>query len=271
MLGTPTGSRKYDRLDGFSSVASSGPRGQSVECGYCLCYKDTFDRALAKYEQIGGSLAGLMHGIMLKRLGHHVHLIEQNLSSTRTDNGAGIGTGPLGARFFEEHDIYPSRYSFPCPGFNFLDEDSNVKRVLNIPLNVTSWNVLYYRLRANFDGLQSEYYPALTGAPASDGKAVYDLGKRATNVVSTDQHATVEVEDLQTWGSRTLHADLVIVANGQNSIIREKFMPNQGDQPYAGYVVWRGTVSEKDVSEATRKLFEERFNVFAMSRGYIGG
>ena len=263
--------KKYDRLDGFPSVASSGPGGQTVECGYCLCYKDMFDRAPAEYKQIGGSLAGLMHGVMLKRLGHHVHLIEQNLSSTRTDNAAGIGTGPMGAQFFKEHDLYPSLYSFSCPGFNILDKDSNVKRVLNIPLNLTSWNVLYYRLRANFDGLQSEYYPALTSAPASDGEAVYELGKRATNVVSTDQLVTVEFEDLQTKGSRTLHADLVIVADGQNSIIREKFMPNQGEQPYAGYVVWRGTVPEKDVSEATRKLFGERFNVFAMSRGYIGG
>ena len=208
---------------------------------------------------------------MLKRLGHHVHWIEQNLSSTRTDHATGIGTGPLGAQFSKEHDLYPSRYSFSSPGFNILDQDSNVKRVLNIPLKLTRWNVLYYRLRANFDGRQSGYYPVLTSALASDGKAVYDLGKRAKNVVSTDQLATVEFEDLQTKESRTLHADLVIVADGQNSIIREKFMPDHGEQPCAGYVVWRGTVPEQDVSEATRKLFDDRFNNFAMSRGYIGG
>ena len=212
-----------------------------------------------------------MHGIMLKRLGHHVHLIEQSLSSTRSDNAAGIGTGPQGTQFFKEHDLYPARYSFSCPGFSFLDQCSNVKRILNTPLNLTSWNVLYYRLRANFDGLRSEYCPALINAPVSDGKAIYDRGKRATNIVSTDQFATVEFDDLQIGGSQTIHADLVIVADGQNSIIREKFMPEHAEPPYSGYVVWRGTVPEKDVSEATRKLFKERFNVFAMSRGYIGG
>ena len=212
-----------------------------------------------------------MHGIMLKRLGHNVHLVEQTLASTRADHAAGIGTGPQGSQFFKEHDLYSTQYSFSCPGFSFLDKNSNVKRVFNLPLNVTSWNVLYHRLRANFDGLRSEYCPTTIGAPESDGKAIYDSGKRATNVVSSDQLATVEIDDLQAGGSRTVHADLVIVADGQNSVIRDKFMPGQKAQPYSGYVVWRGTVPEKDVSEATRTLFDKRFNVFAMSRGYIGG
>lgn len=56
-----------------------------------------------------------MHGIMLKRLGHHVHLIEQSLSSARTDHAAGMGTGPQGTEFMKEHDLYPTQYSFPLP------------------------------------------------------------------------------------------------------------------------------------------------------------
>lgn len=160
---------------------------------------------------------------------------------------------------------------FPCPGFNFLDKSSNVRRQLNSPLNVTSWNVLYYRLRANFDGLQSEYCPALIDAPASDGKAVYDPGKRATNVSTIDNFAAVEYDDFQAGESRTIHADLVIVADGQNSTVRRNLMPHNTESAYSGYVVWRGTVPEADVSEATRKLFDKRFNVFSMSRGCIGG
>ena len=48
-------------------------------------------------------------------------------------------------------------------------------------------------------------------------------------------------------------------------------MPDHEEQPYSGYVVWRGIVPEKDVSESTRELFKTSFNVFAVSRGYIGG
>ena len=212
-----------------------------------------------------------MHGIMLKRLGNHVHLLEQNFSSIRTDHAAGIGTGPQGKQSFEDHDLLPGRYAFSCSSYNILDKDCNVKRAVNTPLNVTSWNVLYYRLRANYDGLRSAYYPESIKHPPTDGTATYDLGKRATNISSTDQLASVEYEDLKAGGSRTIHADLVIVADGQNSRLREQFMPSHGDQPYSGYVVWRGTVPEKQVSEGTRKLFDQSFNVFAMSDGYMGG
>ena len=248
-------------------IKEGKPLNVVIVCGH----PESLNGNDADYEQIGGSLAGLMHGIMIKRLGHHVHLIEQNLTSTRTDQAAGIGTGPQGLQFFKEHDLYPALYSFSCPGFSFLDKNSNVKRFFNLPLNVSSWNVLYYRLRANFDGLPSQYCPKLIDFPESDGKAVYDLGKRATNVAVTDNLATVEFDDLQAGGSGTVHADLVIVADGQNSIIRRKFMPDRTEQPYSGYIVWRGTVPEKDVSDRTRKLFDTRFNIFAMSRGYIGG
>lgn len=109
--------------------------------------------------QIGGSLAGLMHGIMIKQLGHNVRILEQTTSSVRTDQAAGMGTGPQGREFFEQHDVYAKPYSFACPGFQFLDKEANIKRTLNLPLNLTSWNVLYYRLRANFDAFESTFCP----------------------------------------------------------------------------------------------------------------
>ncbi|KAL8735002.1 MAG: hypothetical protein Q9166_001127 [cf. Caloplaca sp. 2 TL-2023] len=222
---------------------------------------------------IGGSLAGLMHGIMLKRHGHNVRLLEQNTSSTRTDHGAGIGTGPLGLDFHKIYDLYPTPYSFSSPGFHFLDKNANIKRQINTPLNLTSWNVLYYRLRANFDGLTSDYCPEPIKFPESDGQALYDLGKSATDVFSTDQLATVEYHDLKSSRSSTVHADLVIIADGQNSIFRKKFMPAEEEEPqYSGYVVWRGTVPESSVSESTKNLFSNhRFLIFQMLNAYIGG
>ncbi len=221
-------------------------------------------------KKIGDSLAGLMHGIIMKRLGHNVRILEQNLSSTRTDHAAGIGTGPQGLQFFMENDRYPRPYSFACPGFQFLDRASNVKRVIDLSLNLSSWNVLYYRLRANFDSLQSEYCPEPINPAATDGKAVYDLGKQATNASYNDGFVTVEYNNLEVAGGGTIHADLVIVADGQNSTIRRKFMPDL-EYPYSGYFAWRGTVPESDVSIETRKLFDKRFNVFAMPQGYIVG
>ncbi|KAL8698343.1 MAG: hypothetical protein Q9201_006623 [Fulgogasparrea decipioides] len=212
---------------------------------------------------------------MLKRHGHNVRLLEQNTSSIRTDHGAGMGTGPLGHDFLKAYDLVPTPYSFASPGFQFLHKQANIKREINTPLNLTSWNVLYYRLRANFDGLTSDYWPEPIEFPDSDGQAIYDLGRRATNILETDQLATVEYDDLQSEGSGTIHADLVIVAGGQHSTIRSKLLPphqHQQASQYSSYVVWRDTVPESSISELTRNLFStHRFLVYQMQNAYIGG
>ncbi|KAL8895743.1 MAG: hypothetical protein Q9207_008037 [Kuettlingeria erythrocarpa] len=219
---------------------------------------------------IGGSLAGLMHGVMLKRHGHNVRILDRSLTSARTDQAAGMGTGPQGREFFEQHDLFGEPYSFACPGFQFLDKDANIKRTLNLPLNLTSWNVLYYRLRANFDAYESEFCPNPPSASETDGSTVYDLGKRATNVVYADNLVTVEFEDLIGGGEGSVHADLVIAADGSNSSVRNCLLPST-QRTYSGYVAWRGTVPESEASQETRQFFDKRFNAFTMKRGYIVG
>lgn len=69
-------------------------------------------------KQISGSLAGLMHGIMIKRLGHNVRILDQSRSSTRNDQAAGMGTGPQGLEFLKQHDLDARPYAFACPGIS---------------------------------------------------------------------------------------------------------------------------------------------------------
>jgi hypothetical protein len=47
---------------------------------------------------------------------------------------------------------------------------------------MSSWNAMYYLLRANFDGLVSNFCPNPPPLAAGDGKAIFDYGKRVTNV-----------------------------------------------------------------------------------------
>lgn len=219
---------------------------------------------------IGGSLAGLMHGIMLKRRGHNVQIMDQTMSSARADQAAGMGTGPQGLEFLDKHDLCSEPYSFKCPGFQFLNKNTGVRRYLNIPLNLTSWNALYYRLRANFDSFPSSFCLDPPLRCENEGMATYDVGKRATKVIYVDHLVTVEYEDKVNGGAGSTHADLVIVADGAHSTIRQQLLPNVRHH-YSGYVAWRGTVPEKEVSEDTRKLFDKRFNVYPMDQGYIVG
>ncbi len=211
-----------------------------------------------------------MHGTMIKRLGHNVCILEQNLASLRTDHAAGMTTGPPGHEFLSKHDLYPQPYALPCPGFQIIDNKANVKRLIDTPMNLTGWNVLYYRLRANFDGLKSDYCPEPPMATDAEGDAIHDLGKKATNVSYANNRVTVEFDDLINGGGGSIDADVVIVADGANSSIRQKLLPALKHK-YAGYIVWRGTVPERDVSESTVKLIERRFTAYPMKRGYTIG
>lgn len=62
--------------------------------------------------QIGGSLTGLLNGVMLKQLGHNVRILEQNVFSERANHAAGMGTGPQGFQFLNTHDRVKEKYSF---------------------------------------------------------------------------------------------------------------------------------------------------------------
>ena len=211
-----------------------------------------------------------MQGIIINRLGHNVRILDQTISSIRTDHAADMGSGPQGLEYFKQHDLHPHQYSFDCPGFQILDENGNIKHLFNLPLNLASWNVLYFRLRVKFDSFKSTFCPDPPTCSENEGTAKYDVGKKAINVVYRDPLFEVEFTEINTGGCDFVEADLVIVAEGANSTTRQRLLPNVRHQ-YSGYVAWRGTVPEEDVCKETRKLFDTRFNVFTMSQGYIVG
>ncbi|KAI9724265.1 MAG: hypothetical protein M1828_003689 [Chrysothrix sp. TS-e1954] len=221
---------------------------------------------------IGGSIAGLMHGIMVKDLGHNVRILEQYSSSIRPSHAAGMGTGPKGHEFFNTYDRILESCTYDCPGICLLDEDSKTKRLLNTPMHFTSWDALYFRLRSNFDGLISDYCPHSPVPEDNGGKAVFELGKLVTEVSysTTEGIVTVQFEDLVNGQTRSIQADLVIDASGAHSIIQRQLVGHI-EQPYSGYVAWRGLVSENTVSEATRLLFKDRFYVFSTGNSYVVG
>jgi 2-polyprenyl-6-methoxyphenol hydroxylase-like FAD-dependent oxidoreductase len=139
-----------------------------------------------------------------------------------------------------------------------LDFDVNFNLTVsrNIPFKLTNWKTLNYRLRANFDGLRSEYVPVPPERKEGDGKVVYEVGKRVQDVShNEDSSFSVIIEDVDTGVSSILHPDLVITADGANSTIRKLFFPGIGN-PYSGYLTWRGVIPEKDVSEETMKFLE---------------
>ena len=248
-------------------------RLEAIRCRDCKFFKSRIEwhkNANDGGAKVGGSLTGLMHGIMVKRLGHKVRILERSVSSDRSGLAAGMSMGPKGREFLETYDSVKQPYSIPCPGPVILDGKMNVKRRVNNPFGLTSWDTLYYRLRANFDGLRSEYCPNPPLLPETEGEATFEQGKQVTDVTLSGQQVTLGFDNLLDGSSGTCQADLVIAADGSFSSVRQRFAPVV-NRRYAGYVAWRGTVPEEVVSQETREAMDQGFIAYEMPAGYIVG
>ena len=213
-----------------------------------------------------------MQGIVIKRLGHNVTILEQHLSSTREGQAAGIVTMEHSHAFMNAYDLLREEpYAVQCSGVQFLDKDLKVVRGFERPMRMSSWNVLYYRLRANFDRLTSSYCKNLPTEPDNHGAAVYDQGKAVKNITYADGSVIIDFEDFVqnvSGGRGSIRADLVIAADGSTSHVRQILQPHL-KHTYAGYVAWRGTVLESDVSEETRNTFKLKTTLHATTHSYI--
>ncbi|MCJ1314382.1 hypothetical protein MMC25_008064 [Agyrium rufum] len=140
----------------------------------------------------GGSLAGLMHGIVLKQQGHHVHILERHLSSRMKGREAGITAQEDVQKLLRSCGLVDQPYAVACPGLQFLNRESSVMFNKDMPLQMTSWNALYYRLRVTFDGLPLKYCDeSFTSEDSKECKSRYHLGKTVTSVEATEQDITV--------------------------------------------------------------------------------
>ncbi|TEY46292.1 hypothetical protein BOTCAL_0317g00120 [Botryotinia calthae] len=166
---------------------------------------------------IGGSLAGLMHGAMLKQISHNVHILEQYPTSIRGSQAAGMSTGIYGQELLKRYDKIKNRPHFVTASkLEVVDAKLNVTESRSVPFKFTNWKTFYYRLRANFDEFKSD----------------------------------VTYEDVQTGTNEVLHLDLVIAADGAGLATRKILFPDL-KTPYAGILTWQGIVPENAVSKET--------------------
>ena len=132
---------------------------------------------------------------------------------------------------------------------------------------MTSWDLCYYLLRANYDRVESGYLEGgqLPEVRDTDGKVRYEYGCNVTSLEDLDSkvkvHFTRQRDTDTSPTESSLTADLVIAADGPSSTIRALFEPDI-QRTYAGYVVLRGTVPESQASDAALSVFRERFTFF---------
>ena len=205
---------------------------------------------------------------MLKSLGHNIRILEQ-ASDRRESHMAGVCSATDAIEFLEKYDCIKQPFCLTSQCLQVLNSNAEITFFLQCPRAVSSWDALYYRLRANFDGYKSDFYPDPPNAifPGA-GTGSYDSSQKVIDLIVRDgSKPSLQVESVLTNELKTIEADLVIGADGPNSFVRKKFLPSS-ERLYSGYVAWRGVVKERDVSEETKKAFSKNVTLFLMKNNH---
>jgi 2-polyprenyl-6-methoxyphenol hydroxylase-like FAD-dependent oxidoreductase len=117
-----------------------------------------------------------------------------------------------------------------------LDRDGTIACELPIQTVTTAWDRLYRGLK---DALPVEFYRA------------------GTQLTSFEQHDR-KVTALFADGFRD-EADLLVAADGMNSTVRWQLLPELAPR-YAGYVAWRGAVTENELPAAYHDVIFHHMN-----------
>ncbi|OQO13017.1 hypothetical protein B0A48_02481 [Cryoendolithus antarcticus] len=208
---------------------------------------------------IGGSLAGLASGISLLRLGHKITILERNPTPLLQNQGAGIVAGGDTLAFFRQYDRCQRPFAVPSQKRMYLDREGKVVHEVAMKQAMTSWDLAYFVMRANFDGLESGYCD-VPGREHGDGVAEYRYGCTFKKVEEAEGRVKVHFTDAS-GANQVLDTDLLIGADGPSSSVRKQFCPDV-QRTTTGYCALRGTVPETEASDAALEVFRERFAFF---------
>jgi 2,6-dihydroxypyridine 3-monooxygenase len=194
---------------------------------------------------MGGSLGGLTTALVLRDAGCDVRVFERSSSALRA-RGAGIAILDATLRYLTERGGYRAEDVCSATGWiRFIRADGSVQHEQRHRYRFSSWNTIYRSLLGLFD------------------RDRYFLGREVASFNSAADAASVTLAD----GSRA-GADLLVCADGISSMARTRLMP-QVAPSYAGYVAWRGTLPERDLSPSARKTLGDALIYQVLEHSHI--
>lgn len=184
---------------------------------------------------VGGSIAGLFAGVLLRNAGWAVEIFER-AGEALASRGAGITThDELYAAFAQAGIELEHEVAVEARGRVFLDRDGRVVGQHDMPQLMTSWGLLYRLLRERFPD------------------AHYHLGTSVEDLVADADGVIAVLDD-----GRRERGDYLIGADGMRSTVRALVMP-PAEVAYAGYCAWRGLAPEADLPADVQAFVDGRF------------
>jgi 2,6-dihydroxypyridine 3-monooxygenase len=194
---------------------------------------------------IGGSVGGLTAAIQLRSIGCDVDVYERSTGAMTSKGGGIVLQDNMISWYQDALGIDIATMSARTDYLRYFDRDGNV--LINRPmvwLN-TSWSTIYSRLFQVF------------------GHDHYHRGRQVLRVDQEPRSASLVFES-----GVDVTADLVVFADGVRSTGRAQYCPNVLPR-YAGYVGWRGTVPEADLSPAALESLADSMSYYVGDNTHI--
>ncbi|WP_130291474.1 FAD-dependent monooxygenase [Pseudonocardia sediminis] len=194
---------------------------------------------------VGGSIGGLTTALLLRRHGFSVDVFERN--PEQLDNrGGGIVLQPITMKWFDGHSARRiDELSTSSHHLRYLGPGNEIVHESPAEWRYTSWGSVYRALLGDFD--RDRYHL---------GECFCGFSQDADKV------------ELQFVSGRREMADLVVFADGISSAGRRRLFPDL-EREYSGYVGWRGTVREDQVSPETHALLDDALNYSIGDRTHV--
>jgi 2,6-dihydroxypyridine 3-monooxygenase len=194
---------------------------------------------------VGGSLGGLTAALVLAHAGCDVTVHERSPQALEP-RGAGIAVLDETVRWFAERtSTPPDELCSSTHYIRFVAADGGIVHEREHRYRFSSWNTIY---RALLACLPPERYL---------------LGHEVT---AFERHP--DGVDLELHGGARERADLAVFADGIGSAARARLMPGVAPE-YSGYVAWRGTMPEADLSESTFTALSDAITYQAMPDSHV--
>jgi len=194
---------------------------------------------------VGGSIGGLTTALVLSDIGCDVEIYERT-PAVLEGRGAGIVLQPDTIRWFEtKSSASVDDVSTFASRLRYVGSDNIIVHEQAATYRFTSWNTIYQPLLTDF-GVQR-----------------YHLGE---HFVGLDQDA--DGVDLRFASGRRERAELVVFADGISSTGRRRLLPGV-EAEYSGYVGWRGTVPEAQLSAQTLQLLLDSLSYAVTSNSHM--
>jgi len=194
---------------------------------------------------MGGSVGGLTAALVLRDAGCDVRVFERSSAALQA-RGAGIAALEATLRYLTERGGRATSEVCSSTGWiRFVRPDGGTEHERPHRYLFSSWNTIYRSLLGLFDPDRYLLGAEVAGF-SQDGDSVRVVLENGT---STD-------------------ADLLVCADGVSSLARSRLLP-EVTPAYSGYVAWRGTRPERDLTAATAERLGDAITYQVLENSHI--